>query len=182
MIFPALLKPRYWLNFIGLKAKKSVMDANEERITTEYLMTLYAPLDAPLRIDDTLVVYNVREGGWVLGPKINGILVPPGADWFRILPNGSSRLDVRLIIETDDKAFIYMSYNGIVSRSTENADPQKVGEVLTSNDRYFIIVPTLQTSAEKYLWLNDVQCLGKMIEVKSSGKNAFVKYDIYVVR
>jgi hypothetical protein len=53
------------------------------------------------------------------------------------------------------------------------------GEVLTSKDMYFVIAPTMQTSAKKYDWLNGVQCIGKMVSYKS---DAYVKYEIFVVR
>ena len=42
--------------------------AQTTQITTEYLMTLYAPLDPPQQIDASLVVFNVRAGGWARGP------------------------------------------------------------------------------------------------------------------
>jgi hypothetical protein len=42
------------------------------------------------------------------------------------------------------------------------------GEVLTSKDIYFVIAPTMQTSAKKYDWLNAVQCIGKMVSYKNN--------------
>lgn len=45
--------------------------------------------------------------------------------------------------------------------------------------RRLIIAPTMRTSAKKYAWLNSVQCVGKVVEVK---KDSHVKYDIFVVR
>ena len=120
-------------------------------------------------------------GGWVKGPKINGTLIAPAADWLRAMPGGSLRLDVRATIRTDDGALIYLTYNGIISRSKEVAERLANGEVMTSADQYFITAPTMQTSSEAYSWLNHVQCVGKMVEVKG-GPNAFVKYDIFVVR
>jgi len=54
--------------------------AQTTKITTEYLMTLYAPLDPPQRIDSSLVIYNVRPGGWVKGTRIKGALIAPAAD------------------------------------------------------------------------------------------------------
>jgi hypothetical protein len=63
----------------------------------------------------------------------------------------------------------------------ESWDRLMKGEVITGDDHYFILAPTMQTSAEKYAWLNHVQCIGKVVEVKL-GENAFVKYDIYIVR
>jgi len=155
--------------------------AQTTEITTEYLMTLYAPLDAPQRIDSTLFIRNVRAGGWVKGPKISGTLITPAADWLRVMPGGSLRLDVRGTFKTDDGALVYITYNGIISRSKEIADRLMKGEVLTSNDHYFITAPTMQTSSAAYSWLNHVQCVGKMVEAKG-GENSFVKYDIFIVR
>jgi Protein of unknown function (DUF3237) len=155
--------------------------AQTTKITTEYLMTLYAPLETPQKIDDSLTIYNVGPGGWVKGPKINGTLIAPAADWIRIMPDGNLRQDVRLTIKTDEGALIYVTYNGIISRSKEVGKRIAGGEVLTSADEYFLTAPTMETSAKAYVWLNHVQCVGKMVEVKTGG-NAFVKYDIFIVR
>jgi len=152
----------------------------QAKITTEYLMTLYAPLDPPQKIDNSLTIYNVGPGGWVKGPKITGTLIAPGADWIHVMPGGNLRQDVRLTIRADDGALIYLTYNGIISRSEEIAKRDASGEMLTSADEYFLTAPTMETSAKAYLWLNHVQCVGKMVEVKT-GDNSFVKYDIFVV-
>ncbi len=153
--------------------------AQTTKISTEYLMTLYAPLDAAQEIDSSLYVYNVRPGGWVKGPRINGTLLAPSGDWSRVLPSGASRLDVRATIKTDDGALIYISYNGIFKDSEETEARANKGEVLTSKDVYFVIAPTMQTSAKQYDWLNGVQCIGKIASYKS---DSYVKYDIFVVR
>jgi hypothetical protein len=157
----------------------SMMNAQTTKISTEYLMTLYAPLEAAQEIDSSLYVYNVRPGGWVKGPRINGTLLAPGGDWFRVLPSGASRLDVRATIKTDDGALIYIAYNGIFKDSEETEARASKGETLTSKDIYFVIAPTMQTAAKKYDWLNGIQCIGKMVSYKS---DSYVKYDIFVVR
>ena len=46
----------------------SLIHAQTTQIANEYLMTLYAPLDAPQQIDGTLFIYNVLGGGWAKGP------------------------------------------------------------------------------------------------------------------
>ena len=155
--------------------------AQTTKITTEYLMTLYAPLDPPQKIDKSLTIYNVRPGGWVKGPKIRGALIAPAADWIRVMPGGSLRQDVRVTIKTDDGALIYLAYNGIISRSKGVAKRDASGEALTSADEYFVMAPTMETSSKAYSWLNNVQCVGKMVEVKT-GNKSFVKYDIFIVR
>ena len=144
-------------------------------------MTVYVPLDPPQVIDKTLFIYNVREGGWFKGPKISGKVIPPSADWERVMPGGNYRLDVRATFKTDDGALVYIAYNGILSMSKETFDRLIKGETLTSKDLYFITAPTMQTSSDKYAWLNHVQCVGKIIEVKV-GENGFVKYDMFIVR
>jgi hypothetical protein len=179
-MFPAL-KHGLWVILAGLVIIPVLAYGQTTQITTEYLMTVYAPLAPPQQIDNTLFIYNVREGGWVKGPKISGTLLAPAADWLRVMPGGSLRLDVRGTLKTDDGALIYLAYNGIISHSKESWDRMMKGEVLTSKDHYFITAPTMQTSAEKYAWLNHVQCIGKIVEVKG-GEDSFVKYDIYIVR
>jgi hypothetical protein len=155
------------------------LPAQTTKISTEYLMTLYAPLEAGQAVDSTLYVYNVRPGGWVKGPEDQSTLIAPSGDWFRVLPWGASRIDVRATIKTDDGALIYITYNGIFKDSKESEERANKGEVLTSQDLYFVIAPTMQTSAKKYEWLNGVQCIGKMVSYKS---DAFVKYEIFVVK
>ena len=155
------------------------LKAQTTKISTEYVMTLYAPLDAAQAVDSTLYISNVRPGGWVKGPKINGTILAPGGDWFHVMPSGVGRLDVRLTIKTDDGALIYITYNGISKDTKESEERANKGEVLTSSDLYFIIAPTMQTSAKKYAWLNDLQCIGKMVSYKN---DSYVKYDIFAVR
>jgi hypothetical protein len=88
-------------------------------------------------------------------------------------------LDVRATIKTDDGALIFLSHNGIY-KGSEDADARAAkGEVLTSKDLYFVIAPTMQTSAKKYAWLNAVQCIGKMVSYQS---DSYVKYDNFVIR
>jgi hypothetical protein len=52
----------------------------------------------------------VLDGGWVKGSKLNGTPLAPAADWLRVMPGGSLRLDVRGTIRTDDGALIYITY------------------------------------------------------------------------
>lgn len=176
--------PKWPASLAGLCALAAILlscaaSAQTAKIATEYLMTLHAPLDASQEIDPSLSVNNVASGGWVRGPRIHGVLVAPAGDWSRNLPSGVSRLDVRATIKTDDGALIYLSYNGIFKASAEVDARASRGEVLAADDMYFVIAPTMQTSAKKYEWLNQVQCIGKMVSYKNDG---YVTYDIFIVR
>ena len=53
-------------------------------------------------------------GGWVKGDRISGTLVGAGGDWALIGPDGYGRIDVRAQIQTDDGAFLYLTYCGLL--------------------------------------------------------------------
>ena len=155
-------------------------DTQTTRLETEYLMTLYAAMDPPQRIDETLLIFCVPRG-WAEGPKIKATIVQPAADWISALPNGSSRIDVRLTLKTDDDALIYVCYNGVIRHSTTSRERLLRGEVITSNDSYGIITPTFRTSHPNYAWLNATQAIGKVVELKL-GDGSFIKYDVFAVK
>ena len=159
-------------------------DAQTSQVTTEYLMTYLVPISAQrIKIDGTTLITEGKPGGWVKGPGISGIFISPGGDWITITPSGAARLDARIVIETDDGALIYMTYGGIVVSSKEAGDALGRGEVVTGKTwPYFITAPTFRTSSEKYYWLNKVQAVGKMVEIKRGGEDSYVKYDVFIVR
>lgn len=152
-------------------------------IETDYLMTYQVLLDAPTPIDDSLMIVNVKPtGGWAKGPKLSGTFQAPGADWLRVMASGVLRLDVRAVLKTDDGALIYMTYNGIIQHSPESAEKMSRGEVLTARDiPYFVTAPTFQTSSPTHAWLNSVQAVSKMVEIKL-GEGGYVRYDTFIVR
>jgi hypothetical protein len=87
------------------------------------------------------------SGGTFEGPKLKGTVVGPGGDWIVRRPDGSSVLDVRIILQTDDGQKIYMTYRGI------SFTPQGAAQ-------YWRIVPVFETGAEKYAWLNNIVSVG----------------------
>lgn len=144
-------------------------------------MTYFVPVERR-PIDSSTVIVAVKPGGWVNGPRIAGTIIPTGGDSHRLMPSGVARLDVRLLIETDDGAHIYMTYNGVAALTKEAMDALNRGEVLTDkSEAYFMSAPIFQTSSEKYGWLNKVQAIGKMIELKR-GEGAYIKYDVFSIR
>ena len=89
--------------------------AQSTAIQTDYLMTLYAPLPPPQVVSSDLFIFNIREGGYVDGPRIKGKIIQPTGDWNRRMPNGTTRMDVRGTIQTDDNAVIYIEYVGVAT-------------------------------------------------------------------
>lgn len=160
----------------------STTQAQTTQVNTEYLMTVHIPTER-VAIDSATTIVNILPGGSVKGPKISGKIVSPGGDWVRVMPSGALRLDVRLTIETDDGALIYMTYGGVVVGSKEASDALARGEVLGENGfPYFVTTPQFQTSAPAYDWLNKLQGVGKVAAYKRTKDESFVRYDIYAIR
>jgi len=149
-------------------------------LQTEFLMTLYVSLDPPQIADANLLIFNVPTGS-VEGPRIKGKILPPSADWLRIMPGGVSRLDVRTTIQTDDGELIFISYNGARLCPKDIQEKFVKGEVLKADECYFVTAPTFETKSEKYAWLNAIQAIGKMVEQKR-GEGSYIKYDIFAVK
>jgi len=148
-------------------------------IRTEYLMTIEAKLGSRVPVWQRVIV-NVL-GGTVVGPRLRGEIVAPAGDWVFVMPDGSSRLDVRFTIKTDDGEFVYVEYSGISAPTKEAQERLTKGETVTAADGYgyFITTPRFMTTSAKYSWLNEVQAVGKMVSVQ---RGVAIKYDVFAVR
>ncbi len=81
-------------------------------------------------------------GGDFEGPRLRGKVLPGGGDWLLLRPDGVLELDLRITLETDDHALIYMTFQGL------------------RHDPYFRTLPRYETSSEAYAFLNRIICVG----------------------
>ena len=91
------------------------MEKPTTQISTEYIMTLHAPLEAAQNVSSDLQIYNALPGGWVKRPAIRGQIISPSGDWLRIIPNGTRKLDDRVSILADEGSVIFMTYTGRIA-------------------------------------------------------------------
>ena len=64
-------------------------------------------------------------GGTFEGPRLKGTIKGAGGDWVTLRADGSSLLDVRLLLETDDGTPILMQFKGIVTEGgTRRSGPR----------------------------------------------------------
>ena len=155
-----------------------VAEAQTTSLKTEYLMTLQANLKPPSVVSNNFRVFDVPSGS-VEGPRIKGKIVPPTGDWSRTIAPGVNRLDVKLVIQTDDDQIIHVSYNGVAQCPKEISDKLANGELAKADDCYFIGAPTFETNSERYSWLSSVQAVAKMVELK---RGSHVRYEIFLVK
>lgn len=92
-------------------------------------------------------------GGTFEGPEISGRIVPGGADWQSIQPDGFSRLDTRYALETDEGQLIYVQNFGLRHAPPEVMEKLNAGETVDPDQVYFRTIPTFETSAEELQWL-----------------------------
>ena len=99
-------------------------------------------------------------GGTFEGAKLKGIVLPGGADWIIGRLDGSTTLDVRIVLETDDGATIGMTYRGMRHGPADVMAKVNGGEFVDPSLYYFRTTVAFETAAPKYDWLNRVIAVG----------------------
>jgi hypothetical protein len=142
-----------------------------------YTATLQSPPEAIGPTPEGLRLNIYITGGEVTGPRLQGRILPVGADWLTIRPDGVGILDVRATVETDDGALIYTNYQGVgdagedgYQRFLEGNPPSRIP---------LRVVPRHLTSHPDYLWLNRLQCVNIG---EADLENWVVSYDVYALR
>lgn len=103
----------------------------------------------------------VVSGGSFEGERLRGeVIGAPAGDWLLQLADGTTLLDVRLTLRTDDGASIYMSYRGLRHGPADVMARLAAGEAVDPKSYYFRIAPTFETASEKYGWLNRILAIG----------------------
>lgn len=146
----------------------------------EKLFTYHADLKRPVEVGTgpygTRNIFDVT-GGWFKGEKLNGQFLPSGGDWILIDDQGFGHLDVRATMKTDDGAFIYVQYVGILELNEKVATALATGGATDYGDSYFMTGPRLETGDERYAWVNNLVTVGEgRIQPGPS-----VEYNIYAV-
>ena len=87
-------------------------------------------------------------------------MLPGGADWIIVRPDGSTTLDVRIVLETDDGAAIGMTYRGMRHGPATVMERLNRGENVDPAEYYFRTAVAFETAAAKYDWLNRIIAIG----------------------
>jgi hypothetical protein len=128
-------------------ADNRVLIASEGRtaMTSRTLMTVNIAAAPPQKLGT--VPHGIRSivpvtGGDFEGPRLRGEVLPGGDDWLLLRPDGVLELDLRITLETDDHALIYMTFQGL------------------RHGPYFRTLPRFETSSEAYAFLNRIVSVG----------------------
>ena len=133
----------------AVTASGATVTAEDDKLQSEFLFDLQLEAQPANTVGTpgvTRLVIPV-SGGVFHGPKLKGIVVGPSGDWMVKRPDGSSVLDIRILLQTDDAEKIYMTCRGI------SYTPQ-------GGTQYARIVPLFETGAARYAWLNHIVAVG----------------------
>jgi len=93
-------------------------------------------------------IFEVADGSFD-GDRLRGTTVGrANADWMVVGPDGTGSLDVRVLMETDDGAPVFVHYTGRVDVSAGAGAP-------------VYATPRFDTGDERYRWLNRIQAVAK---------------------
>jgi len=132
-------------------------------ITSRPLMTVNIVAGAQQKLG--AVPHGVRSfvpvtGGDFEGPRLRGKVLPGGGDWLLLRSDGVLELDLRITLETDDHALIYMTFQGLRHGPPDVIAAFSRAEVVDPARYYFRTVPRFETSADAYSFLNRIVTIG----------------------
>ena len=103
---------------------------------------------------------GVVPGGVFEGDRLSGQVMDGGSDWQSVRSDGSTALDVRLVLKTKDDALIGMTYRGVRHGPADVIKRMEGGEVVDPTSYYFRILPLFETAAPQYDWINRIVAVG----------------------
>jgi hypothetical protein len=92
-------------------------------------------------------------GGTVAGPRLNGSVVPGGADFQLLRPDGVMELEAKYVLEAGNGALIYVVNRGLRHGPADVVEKLMRGEPVDPQLIYFRAAPTFETAAPDYKWM-----------------------------
>lgn len=105
-------------------------------------------------------------GGTFEGPRLSGTVIG-GHDWVINRPDGVMLIDVRLTLETNDGALIYLTYQGRFAAELDAMRRFGQGALLEPHEYSLAIAARFECGHDAYVWLNDVVAVGTGVQTET---------------
>jgi uncharacterized protein DUF3237 len=128
----------------------------EPSLATDFVFRLSVDVFPPVTVGETGLGIRRQiaiKGGELAGPGMRGKILPGGADFQIIRPNGVIDLVARYVVEMDDGALIYVENTGIRTGPGDALEKLQRGEAVDPKLIYFRTVPRFETGSDKYRWM-----------------------------
>lgn len=122
----------------------------------EFCFELFVNVEVPLDLGVT--THGHRRivpvaGGRFEGPRLAGEILPGGADWQVIYPDGVVKMDARYTLRTAGGALVYLRNAALRSATPEVTKRMAAGELVDPSEYYFRTNPVFETSAPELQWM-----------------------------
>jgi len=99
-------------------------------------------------------------GGEVHGPRLVGEILPGGADWQIVRPDGTIEVVARYTIRATSGALIYVQNEGLRVASPEILARMSKGELVPVGSYHFRTTPKFETAEPSLKWLERATFIG----------------------
>lgn len=93
-------------------------------------------------------------GGRVSGPRLSGEVLPGGADFQLIRPDGVAEIEARYTLRLKDGALAYVVNRGLRHAAPEDMARLLRGEAVPPERVYFRTAPVFECAAPQHAWLH----------------------------
>ena len=133
-------------------------------LSAQPIFTIEAELDDIMRFGGTPYgerrVIGIR-GGTVSGTRLNGRVLPGGADWQIIRTDGAADIQARYTIESSDGGLIVVNSVGLRHGPPDVIEKLGRGEVVDPSLYYFRTLMRFETAQPSLRWLNTILALAR---------------------
>ena len=145
-------------------AKAPAKAAASPKLQSEFVFEAHVTVDKPMVVGDG--PHGLRRvvpisGGTVTGPKLTGTVVPGGADWQFVRPDGTLQIEAKYTLKADDGTLIMITNRGVRRGPKEVIERLAKGEQVDPALYYFRTTAELEAPVgSKYAWLNNSVFVG----------------------
>ena len=153
----------------ALLAATTAATAANDRDDSESLRSRFA-FEANVTVATPLVIgpatIGLRRvvpitGGTVTGPRFTGRVVPGGADWQVVRPDGVLQIEAKYTLESNDGVLVMITNRGMRHGPAAVIEKLARGEPVDPSQYYFRTSAEFEAPAEsKYAWLNRAIFIG----------------------
>jgi hypothetical protein len=146
---------------------------------TQPIFTIHAELEPIMNLGHT--PYGERRiigitGGTVRGARLNGRVLPGGADWQIIRSDGAADIQARYTIEADSGARILVTSDGLRHGPPDVMKRLAAGDSVDPSLYYFRTAMRFETADGSAGWLNRIVALAR-----GAREAQAVRLDVYEV-
>jgi hypothetical protein len=134
-------------------------------IKLEHLFAMRLDSVAPIVVGQTPTEFRrvgIVTGGSFEGRRdgLSGKVLGGGNDWQTVRTDGTTTLDVRILLETVAGDLIAMTYKGLRHGPPDVMAKLDRGEQVDPSQYYFRLAPLFETASKRFAWLNQCVAIG----------------------